>query len=120
VRNLDWQLPGEVGEGRAGLGELGGGDEEGEASGGGEEAGGDGEDMGEALDGAQGDYVECACGKGLGASVLYIDVRQCKGAGDFAEEGGFLVVGFDEGEGDVRGPEFYWNPGEAGAGAQVC
>jgi hypothetical protein len=102
------------------LGELGGGDEEGEASGGGEEAGGDGEDMGEALDGAEGDYVECACGKGLGASVLYIDVRQCKGAGDFAEEGGFLVVGFDEGEGDVRGPEFYWNPGEAGAGAQVC
>jgi hypothetical protein len=120
VRNLDWQLPGEVGEGRAGLGELGGGDEEGEASGGGEEAGGDGEDMGEALDGAEGDYVECACGKGLGASVLYIDVSQCKGAGDFAEEGGFLVVGFDEREGDVRGPELYWNPGEAGAGAQVC
>jgi len=58
-------------------------------------------------------------GEGFGAGVLYIDVGQCKGAGDFAEEGGLLVVGLDEGEGDLRGPEFYGEAGESGAGADV-
>ena len=70
------------------------------------------------LDGAEGDYVE-GLSDGFGASVLYIDVRQCKSAGDFAEEGGFLVIGFDESEGEVGGPEFYRNAGESGAGAEV-
>jgi len=98
--------------------ELRSGYQEGHAGGGGHEAGGDGEDVGEAFDGAEGDYVE-GLGDVLGAGVLYIDVRQCKGAGDLAEECGFLLVGFDEGEGDVGGPEFYRNPGEAGAGTEV-
>jgi len=102
------------------LGELGGGDQEGEASGGGEERGGYGEDVGEAFDGAEGDYVEGGGGEGFGADVLYIDVRQCKGAGEFAEEGGFLLIGFDQGEGDVVGPEFDGDAREAGARAEVC
>jgi hypothetical protein len=50
---------------------------------------------------------------------LYIDVRQCKGAGHFAEEGRLLVIGFDQGEGDVRSPEFDGESGEAGAGTEV-
>jgi len=36
---------------------------------------------------------------------LYIDVRQCKGAGDLAQEGGLLVIGLDQSEGDGRSPE---------------
>jgi hypothetical protein len=51
---------------------------------------------------------------------LYIDVRQCKGAGYFAEEGCFLVVGLDQGKGDAGGPEFHGESREAGAGAYVC
>jgi len=66
------------------------------------------------LDGAEGDYVE-GLSDGLGARVLYIDVRQCKSAGDFAQEGRFLVIGFDEGQGDVGGPKLDRNAGEAGA-----
>ena len=73
----------------------------------------------EALDGAEGYEVECLVVKGFGAGVLYIDVCQCKGAGDFAEKGGLLVVGFDQGQGDVRGPEFDGDAGESSAGAQV-
>jgi len=99
--------------------ELRGGDQEGKASGGGQEGGGYWEDVGEALDGSEGYNVEGSGGESFGASVLYIDVRQCKGSGNFAEEGGFLVVGFDESEGDVRGPEFDGESGEAGAGAEV-
>ena len=73
----------------------------------------------EAFDGAEGDYVESGSGKGFGARGLYIDVRQCKGAGDFAEEGGLLVIGFDQGQGDLGDPEFYGDAGESGAGAYV-
>jgi len=86
-------LPGERGQG-VGVGSLAGAYEEGEAAGGGYQVGGGGEDGFEVFDGAEGDYVESSV-QGLGAGGLYIDVRQCKGAGDFAEEGGFLVVGFD-------------------------
>jgi hypothetical protein len=56
-------VPGKVREGGVDLGELGGGDQEGEASGGGEERGGYGEDVGEAFDGAEGDYVEGGGGR---------------------------------------------------------
>jgi hypothetical protein len=70
------------------------------------------------LDGAKSDYF-VSLGDGLGSSVLYIDVRQCKGAHDFAEEGGFLVVRLDQGEGDLRGPEFDREAGEASAGTEV-
>jgi hypothetical protein len=110
--------PTEMGKGLAGLGLFGGTDQEGQAAGGGYQGGGGGEDGGEVFDGAEGDYVEGAR-DGFGAGVLYIDVRQCKGAGDFAEEGGFLVVGLDQREGDSRGPEFDGEAGETGAGAYV-
>jgi len=94
-------------------------DQEGQATGGSDQGGGGGEDAFEALDGAESDYVEGRADESLGADGFYIDVRQCKGAGDFAEKGGFLVVGLDEGESDVRGPEFYRDAGESGAGAEV-
>jgi len=73
----------------------------------------------EALDGAESYYVEGGGGKSFGAGILYIDVRQCKGAGDFAEEGCLFEVGFDQGEGDAGVPEFDGESGEAGAGAEV-
>ena len=110
--------PREVGERGAGLVLLSGADQESEAAGRGDQGCGGGKDGVEALDGAEGDQVE-SCRYGFGAGVLYIDIRQCKGAGDFAEEGGLLVVGLDEGEGYLRGPEFDREAGESGAGAQV-
>ena len=36
-----------------------------------------------------------SCEELFGAGGEHIDVRQFKGADDFAEEGGFFVVGFD-------------------------
>ena len=91
---------------------LGSADEEGEAAGGSDQGGGDGEDGREALNGADCDDVECGGRKGFGAGVLYIDVGQCKGASDLAQKGGLLVVGLDQGEGDVWGPEFDGRPGK--------
>ena len=97
---------------------LGGADQESQAAGWGYQGGGGGEDAFEAFDGAEGDYI-IASGYGFGAGVLYIDVRQCKSAGNFFQERGFLVIGFDQGEGDVRSPEFDGEAGEAGTGADV-
>ena len=45
-------------------------------------------------------------GQDFGSVGDYIDVGQCKRAGHFAEEDGFLVIGFDQRQVDVRGPEF--------------
>lgn len=98
---------------------LGGADQQGQASSGRDQGGRDRKDGFEALDGAECDYVESVPGEGFGALVLYIDVRQCKGASDFAEEGGLLVIGLDQGEGDVRRPELYGEAWESGAGAYV-
>jgi hypothetical protein len=55
----------------------------------------------------------------LGAAGEYIDVRQCKGAEDFAEERGLFLIGLDQGEADWRGPEFDGDAGESGAGTEV-
>ena len=104
---------------RLGAGELGFADEEGQAAGGGDQAGCYWEGGVEALDCSQGYYVGGRVGVVLGASGEYIDVRQCKAAGDFAQEGGFLVVGFDQGQVDLGRPDFYGQAGEAGAGADV-
>jgi hypothetical protein len=49
----------------------------------------------------------------------YIDVRQCKCPGYFAEKDGFLLIGFDQGEMDVGGPDFDGEGGESGATAYV-
>jgi len=43
---------------------------------------------------------------GFGAIVDYIDVGQCQGAGHFTEEGGFFVVRFDQGQMEIRSPDF--------------
>ena len=77
-----------------------------------------GRSIGEALDGAEGHYVE-SLSDAFRTGVFYIDVRQCKGTDHFAKEGGFLLIGLDEGKGDVRGPEFDGESGEAGARAEV-
>jgi len=60
-----------------------------------------------------------AISDGFGTAGHYIDVHQCKSAGHFAEECGFLVVGLDQDELDRRGPEFERNGRESGAGADV-
>src|ERR1039458_10300965 len=79
-----------------------------------------GEDCFEALDGAQVDCVEDVSGEGFSAGDLYIDVRQCKRARDFAEERCLLVVGLDQREGDVGGPELEREAGDSRARAYVC
>jgi len=116
---MDRRIPSEDREGGTGWFQLGGGDQEGQAAGGGQEFGGCGENFWQAFDSSEGYYVEGGWGDGLGTGALYIDVRQCKGAGYFAEEGCLLVVGFDQSEGDVWGPDFYRDAWEAGTGAQV-
>ena len=98
---------------------LGGADQEGEAASGSDECGRSGERGFEALDGAEGDYVEAIAREVFGALILYIDVRQSKGARDFAEEGGLLMVGLDQGEREVRSPELDGKAGESGAGTYV-
>jgi hypothetical protein len=107
-----------MGKNRNGLIALSGADEDGQATGRGHQGGGGWQDVLEAFYGAEGDCVE-GCGEGFGAGVLYIDVGQCKGASHFAEESGLLVVGLDEGKGNVRSPEFDGEAGESGAGAYV-
>ena len=111
--------PGQVGQALLGLRQLGGADQEDEASGGGDQVSGDGKDVLEAFDCAKGDDVERFFGEGFGAGVLYIDVRQCKGAGDLAKECRFFLIGLDQGEGDLWHPEFDGDAGESGAGADV-
>src|SRR5580693_1024134 len=81
VRDGNWDVPCQVGEGGAGGFRLGGGDQEGQAAVGGQEGDRYGEDFGKALHGSEGYHVEGGWGEGLGTGVLYIDVRQCKGAG---------------------------------------
>lgn len=78
--------------------ELGGTDEEGELASRGDEASGSEQRGFEALDGTKGHDIENFFGKSVGAIGLYIDIRQCKGASDLAEEYGLPVVGFDQRE----------------------
>ena len=82
-----------------------------------------GEDGFEVFHGSEGYYFGTgevgAGGQDFGSVGNYIDVGQCKCAGHFAEEGGFLVIRFDQRESDVRGPEFQGKGGESCAGADV-
>jgi len=113
-------LPGEVWEGGACEAKLSGADQQSQAASGDDQAGGDGECATESLDSAEDDDVERGVGgEGFGTAGEYIDVRQCKGTDKFTQEGGFLVVGLDQSERDVRGPELEGYAGEAGAGADV-
>jgi hypothetical protein len=82
-----------------------------------------GKDGFETLYGSESYYVGAgevgAGGEGFGAVGDYIDVGQCKCAGHFPEEGGLLVIRFDQREMDGRGPDFQGKGGESGAGADV-
>ena len=80
-----------------------------------QQGGSSGQDLFEAFHCAKRYQVEARGWKGFGAGRLYIDVRQYKGAGDFAQEGCLLVIGLDQREGDLRRPELDWNAGETGA-----
>ena len=101
------------------LGGLRAGDQEGETACRGQQPVSYRQDGFEVLDSAQGDRLECAACEGFGADVLYIDLRQCKGASDLAEKSSLLMVGFNEREGDVRRPEFDGKAGESCAGAEI-
>jgi hypothetical protein len=116
--NRNWVRPGQVWNCRTNRINLGCGYQEGQPAIGGEEASGDWERFSESFNGAQGDYL-VSLKKVFCAGVLYIDVRQCKGADYLAKEGGLLMVGFDEGHRNIGGPEFHWNAGKAGARAKV-
>ena len=101
-----------------GLGHLAFANEEGESAPGLDTGGRDGEDRVETLDRAEGDKFGLR-GEALSAVRGYIDVRQCKGADDLAQEGDFLVLGFEEGGAEARRPELDGEAGESGAGADV-
>jgi hypothetical protein len=58
-------------------------------------------------------------GEGFSAPGHYIDMRQCKCADNFAEEGGFLMIRFDEGQVNFGPPDFEGQTGEASSGAEV-
>lgn len=98
---------------------LGGADQESQAALGVEQPGGDGKGGIEAFDRAQRDHIERSGRQGFGARILYIDVHQCKEAGNLAKKGGFLMVRLDEGDGDGWRPELDGKAGEAGARAQI-
>jgi hypothetical protein len=121
-RPRDWNserlLPGKIRNNGLGLMKLGFANEQGEAACGSDQAGSDRNDVGEALYGTKGYEVEARLGgEGLGAVGVYIYVCQYKGSGHFAEEGGFFLIRFDQGERDVRGPEFDGESGQASTGA---
>lgn len=79
-----------------GCGQLRGADQEGQSALRFQQAGGGWQDGLESFYGAQRDYIKDRGQEGIDASVLYIDIRQCKGADQFAEKGRFLVIRFDE------------------------
>ena len=83
-----------------------------------DEAGSDGEDPVEALDGAQSDR-RGSVGKVFSASGRHIDIGQCKGADDFAQESHFLLLGFKESGLEVGRGEVNGESGEAWTGADV-
>lgn len=86
--------------------ELGLADEKGETALRGHEGCGREQDMVETLDGTQGHEGGGGGREVLGAAGEYIDVRQCKCADGFAQEGYFFVVRFDQGDLRVRRPDF--------------
>ena len=118
-RDWKWREPVENWRQAFGEGKLRARNEQGQARGGGQESEGGGEGFGEALDGAEGDEGGGGGGEGFGAGGEYIDSGQCKSADDLAEEGDFLVVGFDEGDAGLGRPKLHGESREAGAGTDV-
>jgi len=111
--------PGELGQQRTRLIQLSVPDKKGQTALWRDEVCGSGKNTGEALDCAESDDLEQAPRQSLGADSLYIDVRQCKSAADFAKEGRLLVIGFEQRQGNVRSPKFDGKSRESGAGANV-
>ena len=117
-RERDWRLPEErfADEGLKD-GSVGAGGEEGEQSAGSHQLCGGGNGSLHVVDGAEGDAVEadlqflCA-----GAVDLYLDGKCTDG---LAEEGGFLVLGFGEGDGDLGTEDGDGQAWEAGPGTEV-
>ena len=93
-------LPSHVRQKRLRLRHLGRPDEQGQTSTRGHEAGGDWEDRLKALDRAQRDDSEGGASQLLGPGCLYIDIGQCKRAGDFPQKRRLFVIGLDERERD--------------------
>src|SRR5439155_10373203 len=82
------------------------------------EAGSDRQDGLEALDGAQ-DHDPCLPGKVFSAGTHYIDTRQCKCANNLLQEGGFLLIRFNQREVSLRRPDLNGNAGKPCATAYV-
>jgi len=118
IRHRNWVVPSEPGENGSRLVDLGRRNQKSEAARWLGKARRYGKDQRKSFNSAEGNYM-VGLGKGFGAGGLYIDVRQCKGADNFAQERGFLVVGFDQGHMDFRGPEFDRDSGKSGAGTEV-
>src|SRR5581483_1396637 len=115
----NWTAPSQAGEGGLGSRKLGYAGQERETACWGEETGCDRQDGVEAFDCGEGYDIKGLAGEGFSAGILYIDVRQCKGAADFTKESRLLVIRFDQSKGDLWGPEFDGDAGESGAGADV-
>jgi hypothetical protein len=98
---------------------LGLADEQSQAARSGNQVCGHGQCGVEVFHGAEGDDVGVSGGKILGATGEHIDVRQCKGADDLAQEDYLFLVGFNQCQADVRNPDLYRKAGEAGARAEV-
>ena len=102
--------------------DLGISNEQGKASARRDQGGGDREDVLEAFDGAQGHcagFAWLGSGEVFGAAGKYIDIRKSNGADDLAQESRLLLIGLDQSEANVGGPDLDGQAGEAGAGADV-
>ena len=97
---------------------LGLADKDGEAASRGEQAGGGEESLIELLDGAHGDK-RGALRKALGAGVKDGETGEVEIAADFAEEGGFLAVSFDESELELWCPVLHGEAGESCTAAEI-
>src|SRR5579864_2712681 len=119
LRKRNGRVPAKGWQERSGLGKLGGTDQQGERSTGRKQSGSERKGMGKALDGAHGYEMGTGAGVSLGATGEYIDIHQSISSDDFFEEGGFLVLRFDERELERRGPDLEGQGGESSAGAEV-
>lgn len=98
-------------------GEAGQGSERGEPAGGSDEPGSEGDSVLHVIDGAEGDAVE-ALGEGFGAGGVDAGM-EAEGADGYLKEGGFLRLGFSEGDGERGAADGDGDARQAGSGAEV-
>lgn len=96
---------------------VAGGGEDGEVAGFSQQLDGGGDGLGHIVYGPKGDAVEF-CLQGFGASGMDFGI-QAEGSDGFAEEGGFLVLGFGQGHLHFGTHQGYGNSGEACATAEI-